>query len=178
MPSEKNMQGGRKREAGDLHLQMERRTEVVEGLSPQAYSICFALLVATFLFHFGIKFVESPTKDVLTSIVCGNTYGSAAIRSNEGSLDARCANPEVQDQVASIMRWQNILDTLAGVLVAVPWGIFADKTARLPVLCGGMCGVGLGHILHAVMCKSSRSGSSNLGGTFPSSDERMKLIDP
>ncbi|KAJ9151387.1 MFS multidrug transporter [Pleurostoma richardsiae] len=78
--------------------------------------------------------------------VCNKYYGSS--RSRSGSSEAvigfgaeRCKFEPIQSELALIIGWKNALDTIPGIVFAIPYGILADRVGRKKVIVLALIGL-------------------------------------
>lgn len=74
-------------------------------------------------------FQEAPQTKILEGIICSRHYSAAA---PGGPHD--CAAGPVQSELATVTQMLNTFNRLPGLIVAIPFGIFADRYGRRPVL--------------------------------------------
>lgn len=79
-------------------------------------------------------FLEAPQTKILEGIICSRHYASAASGSGSGSGSPDCAAGPVQAELATVTQMLNTFNRLPGLVVAIPFGMLADKYGRRPVL--------------------------------------------
>ncbi|GAB7352788.1 hypothetical protein MBLNU459_g3409t2 [Dothideomycetes sp. NU459] len=111
-----------------------------------AIVIWFLLIV-----QFGSELTESPFIRIVESIYCYEYWeiadpskllaGRDTVRPGAmGGVEERwCKVAKIQSQVASLRGWQTFLDGIPSLLLAIPFGIIADKYGRKPILTLAMC---------------------------------------
>lgn len=77
-------------------------------------------------------FLEAPQTKILEGIICSRHYATAA--SGPGSGSPYCAAGPVQAELATVTQMLNTFNRLPGLVVAIPFGMLADKYGRRPVL--------------------------------------------
>lgn len=88
-------------------------------------------------------FQEAPQTKILEGIICSRHYASA----NTGEPD--CTASPVQSELATVTQLLNTFNGLPGLIVAIPFGIVADKYSRRLVLLLAI----LGSLLQDVLSK-------------------------
>ncbi|POR33116.1 MFS general substrate transporter [Tolypocladium paradoxum] len=80
----------------------------------------------------------APQTQLFEQIVCRKHYSStlepSALQFNSTIFENRCKAPEVQDVVAQLFGWQACFDGIPGLLLAMYFGVLADKHGRRPVM--------------------------------------------
>lgn len=108
-------------DAGGTPAQTTRWTPIIVmlvmlGIDSLSYVMCIA-----------------PQTQLFEDIACRKYYSSA-----QGTPvfdgENRCKAPEVQDTVAQLFGWQAFFDGIPGLLLAMYYGVLADKHGRRPVM--------------------------------------------
>ncbi|KAG8627406.1 hypothetical protein KVT40_004889 [Elsinoe batatas] len=113
-------------------------------LSPR--SIITLILVVVMIFSLGDQISDTPMKRIFESIYCYEYWeehdpskllvgrdliGPGAV----GGVDEKwCKVAAVQSQVATLGGWQIFFDGMPALLVAIPFGILADRIGRKPIV--------------------------------------------
>ncbi|KAG8159396.1 hypothetical protein KVR01_011057 [Diaporthe batatas] len=94
-------------------------------------------------------FLEAPQMKILEGIIC-NRYYTAAAGASIVPGDTDCNIGPVQSELATVVQMLNTFNRLPGLIVAIPFGILADRYGRRPVLLLAI----LGALLQDVMSKT------------------------
>lgn len=90
-------------------------------------------------------FLEAPQTKILEGIICGRHYTAAAQRETHD-----CTAGPVQSELATVTQMLNTFNRLPGLIVAIPFGILADRYGRRPVFLLAI----LGALLQDVISKT------------------------
>ncbi len=105
---------------------------------------------------FGYVMSAAPQTRLIEDIVCRKYYSAEALsalgltRPSEGM----CKEPLVQDAVAQLFGWQTFFDGIPGLVLAMYFGVLADKHGRRGVLFLSMLGQTIGLVWVLFICKS------------------------
>ncbi|KAI9172423.1 MFS efflux pump atnC [Paramyrothecium foliicola] len=91
------------------------------------------LCTALFVIQLGISLGDVPTTMVMQQIIC-EEYFNARAGAGETLPEELCLDASVQRRLNFFTIGSLISVTVAGALVAVPYGLFSDKIGRIPVL--------------------------------------------
>lgn len=94
-------------------------------------------------------FLEAPQMKILEGIICSRYY-TAAAGNPVAPGEPDCNIGPVQSELATVAQILNTFNRLPGLIVAIPFGILADRYGRRPVLLLAI----LGAILQDVMSKT------------------------
>lgn len=108
-------------------------------------SVCISLLV---LIEFGAYLATIPLNQVLEENICRQMHLGATLAPN----DPRCKDKSVQSELSMIRGWQSTFDFIPGLLVAVPYGMLADKVGRGIVLTLASLGLTLSSGFYILVC--------------------------
>lgn len=109
-------------------------------------SICITLLL---LIEFGAYLATIPLNQVMEANICQRLHPGKTIAPN----DPICKDKSVQTELSMIRGWQSTFDFIPGLLVAVPYGMIADKFGRGFVLTLACLGITLSSGSYAIVCK-------------------------
>ena len=87
-------------------------------------AVSFAMVILIDLAAF---FLDAPQTSILEGIICSRHYNSVP-----GEHD--CTVGPVQAELATVNQLLNTFNRLPGLLVAIPFGILADRYGRRPVI--------------------------------------------
>lgn len=108
-------------------------------------SVCVCLLV---LVELGAYLATIPLNQVLEQNICQRLHPGIALVPN----DPICKENSVQSELSVIRGWQSTFDLIPGLLVAVPYGILADKVGREFVLFLASLGITLSSGFYILIC--------------------------
>ncbi|KAE8351970.1 major facilitator superfamily domain-containing protein [Aspergillus coremiiformis] len=86
---------------------------------------------------------------IMESIVCRNYYDQPG---TQPTSERSCKIEPVQSELAAIRGYQQLFDCLASILVAVPFGLLADKYGKKRVLLLAMSGLTVARIWIQAIC--------------------------
>lgn len=109
-------------------------------------SVCIILLL---LIEFGAYLATIPLNQVLEHNICQQLHPSKIL----APKDPICKQKSVQTELSMIRGWQSTFDFIPGLLVAVPYGVLADKVGRRFVLALASLGITLSSCSYALICK-------------------------
>ncbi|KAE8150842.1 major facilitator superfamily domain-containing protein [Aspergillus avenaceus] len=89
---------------------------------------------------FGSALTLAPQIALFESLICRRLGGGGD-----------CKSPEVQGELALLIGWKETLDQLPGIIVALPYGLAADRFGRKPILLG-LFGLVLEEIAIRLVC--------------------------
>lgn len=69
--------------------------------------------------------------------------------------DPRCKDPKVQGSLAMILGWSASLESIPGLIGAIPFGMLSDRVGRRPVLFLSTLGLTLNTMWIVTICKSA-----------------------
>ncbi|KAK1978314.1 major facilitator superfamily domain-containing protein [Colletotrichum cereale] len=104
------------------------------------------IVIAMMLFIDGLGYCMSlaPQTQLFEDIVCRQYYKSDSTDTAGGPSEEMCKEPAVQDVVAQIFGWQTFFDGIPGLILAIWYGVLADKQGRRWVLFLSVLGQVLG----------------------------------
>jgi MFS family permease len=117
------------------------------------------ILIVLMLLFTGIAFFMSiaPQTRLFEDIICRQVYDdreSIPYANHTGSpSEDMCKIPQVQGKVAMLFGMQTFFDGIPGLLLAIPYGVYADKFGRREVLILSMSGQLAGALWVLLVCK-------------------------
>ncbi|KAF3811975.1 Efflux pump ustT [Colletotrichum gloeosporioides] len=129
---------GRKRKSGSS-------TESTAGYGDSIYWRP-VVVVAMMLFIDGLGYCMSiaPQTRLFEDIVCRQYYKVDSNTPGGGPSEEMCKDPAVQDVVAELFGWQTFFDGIPGLILAMWFGVLADKQGRRRVFFLSVVGQVLG----------------------------------
>lgn len=112
--------------------------------SPRFVIMC--ILLATLAVGIGDQLEETPLMRIFESVYCyqyWETHDPSLLNMGRdrvgpgavGGVDEwHCKIPDVQGRVATLAGYQTLFDGIPSLLLAIPFGIAADKIGRRPIL--------------------------------------------
>lgn len=95
-------------------------------------------------------FLEAPQTKILEGIICSRYYNAAAAAAAPAPGEHDCTVGPVQSELATVAQMLNTFNRLPGLIVAIPFGILADRYGRRLVLLLAI----LGALLQDVISKT------------------------
>jgi hypothetical protein len=154
-----------------LNLPRESIEEDDEALLPPIESAYHALPKATkkpwlllvvlifimiALIDVGAYLAEAPMTRLYEANLCLKYYRKqdpSVVPDDETIPEQLCKVDVVQQQLASIFGWQEMFSALPGILLAVPYGTWADKVGRKWIFIASLVGIELGFVWVLLICK-------------------------
>ncbi|RHZ54843.1 putative MFS transporter [Aspergillus thermomutatus] len=109
--------------------------------STRARWILIILSLGIIAMNFGNYLSMAPQIQIFESIICRKMHPEIALLTNEEQIAARCKAPDVQGELALVNGWKETLDTLPGIVLALPFGLMADQAGRKTVLMLSLVGL-------------------------------------
>ena len=97
-------------------------------------------------------FSNGSMDQLVEGAVCQRLYADVTDRYH----DPRCKNDDVQSQLSLVNGWQTTFGIVPGLLVAVPYGFFADKYGPRALLPLTFLGTTTTQFVQQLMCKFTR----------------------
>ncbi|KAJ5777608.1 hypothetical protein N7520_000854 [Penicillium odoratum] len=107
----------------------------------------FAMILAV---DIGFSFIEGPQVRIFESIACRQYFSVAdptQIGANGQVPEEMCKGAEVQAELAAVKGYNMFFDGLLCALLAIPYGLLADRQGRKSTLLLGMPGFALNSII-------------------------------
>ncbi|KAL2810757.1 hypothetical protein BJX63DRAFT_303957 [Aspergillus granulosus] len=111
------------------------------GLSPAQRRLILLVCASVVAADFGSALALAPQISIFESLIC---------RRMGGGTD--CKSPEVQGELALLTGWKETADQLAGIALALPYGLAADLFGRRPILLLALTGLLLEDVAIRVVC--------------------------
>ncbi|KAL4942933.1 hypothetical protein BDV06DRAFT_211436 [Aspergillus oleicola] len=99
--------------------------------------VCFSIVAA----DFGNALALAPQISIYESLIC---------RWFSDGVD--CKSPGVQGELALVTGWKETVDQLPGIILALPYGLAADRIGRKPILVLALSGLFLEDIAIRLVC--------------------------
>jgi MFS family permease len=99
-----------------------------------------------------IAFSNGAMDQLVEGAACQRLYPDVTDRYH----DRRCKNDDVQSQLSLVNGWQTTFGIVPGLLVAVPYGFFADKYGPRALLPLTFLGTTTTQFVQQLMCKLNR----------------------
>lgn len=106
-----------------------------------------SLIVACF--GFAAQFLSIGLSEMMEGSICQREYSNVT----SPYTDPRCKNEAVQTRLATVKGWEQTFSLLPGLLLAVPYGMVADRYGPKFVLCLIWIGDILSQIGESAVCK-------------------------
>ncbi|KAI1851664.1 hypothetical protein JX266_003126 [Neoarthrinium moseri] len=107
-------------------------------------AVSFILMV---LVDFAGFLIDAPQTSILETIICDQYYSSGS-----PSALADCTVGPVQAELATVNQLLNTFNLIPGLLVALPFGVLADRYGRRPVLALSLIGIFIQDLLAKLVC--------------------------
>ncbi len=106
---------------------------------------------------FGYSVSTAAQLRLLEDIICSQYYTRKDLNFPGGNIPEKlCKVVVVQEALAELLGWQAFFDGVPGLILAMPYGVVADKFGRRLVLVASMFGLFLGTLWIAFVCKLQR----------------------
>ena len=119
----------------------------------QSIFVITIIILSVFLIEIGDFMQRAPWLRILEDIVCNSYYRSIDSNSNPNPRyidfsqpipEDECKIAPVQAKLAMLKGWDLMFSCIPGILLAVPYGTWADSVGRKPVLFLALVGITLG----------------------------------
>lgn len=104
---------------------------------PKFLRVVIVSIICVFLIELGDYMLRAPFMRILEDAVCRAYFKSVAPSGVDLALpipEEDCKIAPVQSELANLKGWDLTFSCIPGILLAVPYGILADKYGRRPVL--------------------------------------------
>jgi MFS family permease len=138
-------------------------TESVYDALPKATKKPWVLLVILIFIMIafidvGAYLAEAPLTRLYEANLCLKYYREQdpSVIAGDGSIPEQlCKVDVVQQRLASVFGWQEMFSALPGILLAVPYGTWADKVGRKWIFIASLVGIELGFVWVLLICKKA-----------------------
>ncbi|PWY83292.1 MFS transporter [Aspergillus sclerotioniger CBS 115572] len=117
--------------------------------------LLYACLIAVTL-DFGNYLSVAPQLQAFESIICQRLHPELFAYTPGGGLplvaSPSCKSADVQGDLALLKGWMNTFDQLPGIILALPYGLMADRIGRKPVLAMSLLGIVMEEIAIRLIC--------------------------
>ncbi|KAL4952822.1 major facilitator superfamily domain-containing protein [Aspergillus filifer] len=120
---------------------------------PNAHNIALLVFIVAITIDFGDYLSTTPRTQILENIICHNLHPDAATASNPNP--PICKDADVQSELALINGWKETFDLLPGIILALPYGVMADRWGRKKVLLLSLLGLVLQEGCLRLICWNS-----------------------
>ncbi|OOQ84586.1 MFS transporter [Penicillium brasilianum] len=110
-------------------------------LSPAHLRLLLLVCISIVAADFGNSLTLAPQISIFESLICRRI----------GAGDD-CKAPEVQGELALLIGWKETIDQLPGIILALPYGIVADRIGRKPILVLCLIGLVLEEVAIRLVC--------------------------
>jgi hypothetical protein len=111
----------------------------------------FLCIMIIFCFSIGSAVQLTPITQIYETIICSNYSHQGT---NHSVPDKGCKAPSIQAELSNVQAWQSTLETIPGILVAVPYGALADRHSHKAVLQLSSMGVMFQIACQMAICKN------------------------
>jgi len=115
---------------------------------PKFLRVVILCVLSIFLIEVGDYMQRAPFMRILEDILCRQYYSSSPTLPTFPHLDGKlqipessCKVPLIQSELAMLRGWDQMFSCIPGILVAVPYGVVADRWGRKLVLVMGVAGI-------------------------------------
>ncbi|OKL63828.1 hypothetical protein UA08_01092 [Talaromyces atroroseus] len=126
----------------DDHNAAKLAEKAAQARVTHIWRLCFTIFA---LLHAGNVVLQPPLLQLKELSSCMSYYGPG------WSLGRDCRVDSVQDELTTLMKWQQLLDTAPGILFGAFYGMAADRFGRRPVLLLSLIGITLAAIWSQVV---------------------------
>ncbi|CAG8954545.1 hypothetical protein HYFRA_00004460 [Hymenoscyphus fraxineus] len=135
----------------DLHGEEDPSARDDPKSNSRTFFVVLMCTICVLTIDIGIFLQLAPLTRILESIVCRSYYqklGQFLIEIPE----SKCKISAIQGRLAMLKGWSALFECLPSVLLAVPYGLLADKRGRKPVLYLAILGIMMHNIWLLVVC--------------------------
>lgn len=132
----------------DADHALELIEKAAQARNKHIWRLCFTIFA---LVQAGNVVLRPPLVQLKELSACMSYYGPG------WSLGRDCRVESVQNELETLIKWQQLLDTAPGILFGVFYGMAADRFGRKPVLGLALVGITLAAVWTQVVCTSTIS---------------------
>ncbi|KAF2464293.1 MFS transporter-like protein [Lindgomyces ingoldianus] len=117
--------------------------------------LCVLVFVLVAIIDVGAFLAEPPKTRVYEANICVHYYEQhdpSKIKADGTVKETLCKGNEIQDKMAMIFGWQDLWDSIPGILLAVPYGTLADKFGRKWIFALSLVGLQLNSMWILFIC--------------------------
>ncbi|KJZ76344.1 hypothetical protein HIM_04426 [Hirsutella minnesotensis 3608] len=103
----------------------------------QRLAVAVPCLVIIFAAEIGASMIAAPMSQIAEGVICRRFHPDVV----DPTTDARCKNADVQAELAMLQGWGMTFALIPGLLMAVPYGMLADRYGRKVILCLSLFGM-------------------------------------
>ncbi|KAF5861515.1 hypothetical protein ETB97_012841 [Aspergillus alliaceus] len=134
LPSQRPSSTSQQSETTPLLAESQDNVPTPEHCGPftpnQTRQLLILICVAILTIDFGSFMSVAPQIEIFESIICKqHGHGIDALVE-----DSPCKAADIQGELALLNGWKDTLEQLPGIILAVPYGLMADKVGRKPVM--------------------------------------------
>lgn len=130
-------------EQDEADLAAELLEKAAQARIKHIWRLCFTIFA---LVQAGNVVLQAPLVQLRELSSCMSYYGPG------WSLGRDCRVDAVQNELETLIKWQQLLDTAPGILFGVFYGMAADRFGRRPVLGLALVGITLAAFWTQVVC--------------------------
>lgn len=140
----------------------EGRPKLPDGLA--RLRVLLLLCSSVVAADFGYSLAYAPQLSISESIICNQYHhrGGGISHAIQASAvpggSPLCKSPEVQGELALLYGWKDTFDMIPGILLALPYGLAADRIGRKPIILLALTGMILEESLTRIILWWSASG--------------------
>ncbi|PYH95837.1 MFS transporter, partial [Aspergillus ellipticus CBS 707.79] len=122
----------------------------------RAQQILLLACVVAITLDFGAYLSVAPQLQLYESIICQRLHPEFFAGTVDGRLppaaNLSCKAADVQGELAVLKGWMGTFDQLPGIVLALPYGLMADRIGRKPVLVLGLVGFVMQEMAIRIIC--------------------------
>ncbi|EKG10419.1 Major facilitator superfamily [Macrophomina phaseolina MS6] len=124
------------------------KQDAMADASPRKHYVFGVIIALLVIVDFAGCMLEAPQTDIFEKIICDKYYAS----SSSAAAGRDCTVHAVQGELALVNELLRTLNQMPGILLAIPYGILADRIGRRPVLLLSSFGCCVQDVLAKVVC--------------------------
>lgn len=136
--------GDRDNEPDEAEVAAEQLERAIQKRNTNIWRLCFTVFA---LVQAGNVVLQPPLAQLKELSSCMAYYGPG------WSLGRDCRIDSVQNELETLLKWQQLLDSAPGILFGVFYGMAADRFGRRPVLGLALLGITVSAVWTQVVCK-------------------------